>query len=161
MPMSYGSPPPPPPPPRPPPGGYGGPPPPQDGGQSGPYGGGYSSPTPPPPAEGSHGGAYGGGYSGPPAPPPQPGYGMPAQGFGAPVRNQNALISLICGIVGFLCFGVVLGPLAIVFSRKAQAEIAASGGRQTGEGMAKAGFILGIVALVLWAIGLIYRLASN
>ncbi|MEI2825703.1 MAG: DUF4190 domain-containing protein [Dermatophilaceae bacterium] len=133
--MSYGTPPPPPPPP--PPGGYGAPPPPNDGSGS-PYGG----------------------YTGQPAPPPQQGYGAPGPYGGAPARNNNALVSLICGIAGFLCFGIVLGPIAIITGRKAQAEIAASGGRQSGEGMAKAGVILGIVALVLWVIGLVLRLSG-
>ena len=134
--MSYGTPPPPPPPP--PPGGYGAPPPPNDG----------------------SGAPYGGGYTGPPAPLPQPGFGMPGAYAGVPTRNNNALVSLICGIVAFFCFGIILGPIAIVMGRKAQAEIAASGGQQAGEGMAKAGVILGIVACVLWAIGLIARLSG-
>lgn len=75
-------------------------------------------------------------------------------------RNSKAMWSMICGIVGILLCGVVLGPLAIYLSRGATKEIAASGGRQTGSGMAKAGFILGIVALVFWVLALLSRAST-
>lgn len=55
------------------------------------------------------------------------------------------------GIVSLFCFGLVTGVLAIVFSRMATQEIETSQGTQTGAGLAKAGFIIGIIGLVLWA----------
>ncbi len=73
-------------------------------------------------------------------------------GYGAPPKtNGKAIASLVLGIVSLFCFGLVTGILAIVFSRIATQEIAASHGSQTGAGMAKAGFIIGIIGLVLWA----------
>ena len=87
----------------------------------------------------------------PPPPPPQYGgqapYGQQPQG-----TNQKAIWSLVTGIVGLLCCGPV-GIAAIIMGRQAQAEIAQTG--QQGAGMAKAGFILGIIALVFLVINLI------
>ena len=67
---------------------------------------------------------------------------------------------MISGIVGILLCGIVLGPVAIILSRQAKNEIAASGGRQEGAGMAKAGFILGIIGLVIWGLGTLARLGQ-
>lgn len=85
--------------------------------------------------------------------PPQGSYPPQAPGgYGAPPKtNGKAIASLVLGIVSLFCFGLVTGILAIVFSRIATQEIAASHGSQTGAGMAKAGFIIGIIGLVLWA----------
>jgi hypothetical protein len=87
----------------------------------------------------------------PPPPPPQYGgqspYGQQPQG-----TNQKAIWALVTGIVGLLCCGPV-GIAAIIMGRQAQAEIAQTG--QQGAGMAKAGFILGIIALVFLVINLI------
>ena len=104
--------------------------------------------TPPPP----------GGYPPPPGghqPPPAPG------GYGAPMENnKKALWSMITGIISLFCCGVVLGPVAIVLSNQAKAEIAATGGAQPGAGQAKAGFILGIIGIVGWLIVLVIRLSA-
>jgi uncharacterized Tic20 family protein len=82
-----------------------------------------------------------------PSPPPPPGgYQQPQATFVAPPNNQNALISMILGIVGFVTCGIT-GPFAIWLARKGKREIAASGGTQGGDGMATAGLILGIIDL--------------
>ena len=55
---------------------------------------------------------------------------------------------MVCGIIGLVCFGIILGPVAIVLGRQAQREGSPGG-------MAKAGEILGYVDLalfVLWVI---------
>jgi len=99
---------------------------------------------PPPPAEGSP----------PPPPPPNPwqapppAYGQP----GAPVgsaTNQKATWALILGILGPLCCGVFTAIPALILGIMARKEVNASGGRQTGGGMAIAGIILGIVGIVV------------
>lgn len=104
------------------------------------------TPPPPPPEEGGWG-----------QQPPSPGYGGPGYGgpaYGPAKTNTKAMVSLIIGIVAmpfaFCCsiFGLV-GIAAIVLGRQSSREIAASAGAETGEGMAKAGFILGIVSTVL------------
>lgn len=62
---------------------------------------------------------------------------------------------MICGIIGI----VICGPLAIVaivLGKQAQTEIDASMGTIGGRGQATAGFVLGIVGLVIWVILLVY-----
>ena len=86
-------------------------------------------------------------------PPPPPGYGQ--NPYGSPQAqgtNQKAIWALVLGIVGLLCCGP-LGIGAIILGRNAQTEIAQTG--QQGAGLAKAGFVLGIIALVFLVINLI------
>jgi hypothetical protein len=98
-----------------------------------------------------------------PPPPPLPpeayptytgGQGYEYGGYGAPpVRRRNGMgvAALVLGIVGF-----VLGPcsiLAIVFGRIGLNRVAR--GEATNRGVAQAGFVLGIVTLLLWILGLI------
>ncbi len=118
------------------------------------------TPPPPPPEEGGSGempGATPPGYGAPPPPPP-PGYGGPGHGgpsYGGPPQNSpKAVAALVVGIISpvlGLCCAIIglVGIVAIVLGRNAQKEIAASGGRLTGEGMAKAGVILGIIGCSL------------
>lgn len=121
------------------------------------------TPPPPPPEEGGTGetpqgtppeyGAPPPGYGAPPPPPPPgyggPGYGGPPMG-GPPQNSSKAVAALVVGIVSpilGLCCAIIglVGIVAVVLGRNAQKEIAASNGRLTGEGMAKAGVILGII----------------
>jgi len=61
----------------------------------------------------------------------------------------------VLGVVG-LCFcGIVLGAGAAFLGNQAKNEIAASGGQQTGAGLAQAGFIVGIVAAALGVVQLV------
>ncbi len=90
-------------------------------------------------------------YQAPPPPPPgTPPYGAPGQP--APT-NQKAVWSLVLGILGLVCCGFITGIPALILGRSAQAEITATG--QGGAGMAKAGVILGIIAIVWGLISLI------
>ena len=92
-------------------------------------------------------------YSEPPPPPPQYGAPVPPAGGMPPTNSGKAVASLVLGIVGLICSGcLVLSILAIVFGVLAKNEIRDSGGAKKGAGMAQAGFILGIVGIVL-AIG--------
>ncbi|MEO5853959.1 MAG: DUF4190 domain-containing protein [Nocardioides sp.] len=88
-------------------------------------------------------------------PPPPPGYGQPSP-YGAPVpqgTSSKAVWSLVLGILGILCCGFITGIPALLLGRSAQREIAQTG--QGGAGMAKAGFILGIIAIVFTVIQVI------
>lgn len=113
---------------------------------------GFPPPPPAPPAGPQYGSAptYG-------APAPQYGYSAP-QYSATPPTNGLAIASLILGIVGVLglcCYGVpglLLGIGAIVCGHLSKKAIEASNGTQGGAGMAKAGFILGIVSVVLGVI---------
>jgi Domain of unknown function (DUF4190) len=103
----------------------------------------------------------------PPPPPPQqqqyPNYGgYPGYGYGyaptGPSTNGLAVASLVLGIVGWmLCF---IGPaLAIVFGVIGRNQIRASGGREQGEGLAKAGIILGSIFIALWVVYFVFVFA--
>lgn len=93
----------------------------------------------------------------PPEPsPPGPGYG----GYGPPPAgpmvtptNGKATASLITGVASLVlswCCGLgLVGIVAIVLGVKARAEIRASGGREQGDGLARAGIITGSIAAVL------------
>lgn len=59
-----------------------------------------------------------------------------------------AIAGMVCGIVSFFCFGIVLGILAIVFGAVAKNK------GYTG-GMATAGIVLGTIGLGLYLIMLI------
>jgi hypothetical protein len=98
-----------------------------------------------------------------PPPPPLPpeayptysgGQGYEYGGYGAPpVRRRNGMgvAALVLGIVGFL-----VGPcgiLAIVFGRIGLNRVAR--GEATNRGVATGGFVLGIVTVLLWILGLI------
>jgi hypothetical protein len=105
-----------------------------------------STPPPPPPPYGAAPPAYG-------APPP-PSYGYPAgAGYAVPSSNQKALWSMILGIVSLCCCGVITGVVAVVLAQQAKREIAASGGMQSGAGQAQAGFVRGIIGIVLTVVG--------
>jgi len=97
-------------------------------------------------------------------PPPQPGWGGPETAWGGPAgyapppkTNPLATISLIAGVVQFVCFYFIGAIVAIVTGHIARSQIRRSNGTQGGAGMALAGIILGYVGLalsVLAAIGI-------
>ena len=80
--------------------------------------------------------------------------GQPA--YGAAPQNGMGTAALILSILGIIgCIPFVGGILGIVFGRMGMK--AAEEGRATNYGQAKAGFVIGIIALVLWAIfGVLY-----
>ncbi|KAA1399702.1 DUF4190 domain-containing protein [Aeromicrobium ginsengisoli] len=129
--------------PPPPPPGYGQQPPPPGYGQAPPA---YGQQPPPPPGYGQQ--PYG-----------QPGYGQPAYGqqpYGyapAPRTNQKALWGMILGIVSivFCYLGLIIGPAGIILSVLGRKDIKRSNGAETGEGMATAGLITGIVGTLVQA----------
>ncbi len=104
-----------------------------------------SYPPPPPPGNDPPPGG-GGGY------PPPPGGGG---GYAQPQTNQKALWSMVLGILGLVCCGIFAGIPALILGNLARKDIASAGGMQTGEGMAKAGVILGIISIVFSVIALI------
>lgn len=94
-------------------------------------------------------------YDSPPPPPPQ--YGAPAPGA-VPGTNKKAIWSLVTGIFGLLCCGLA-GIAAIILGQQAKKEIAARG--EGGGGMATAGVVLGVIALVWMVISLILAATGN
>lgn len=77
-----------------------------------------------------------------------------------PQQNQKALWSMIIGIVGLVCCGLA-GIVAIILSVQSKKEIEASGGQQSGSGLATAGLVLGIIALVLMVVQIPLYMAFN
>ena len=106
-----------------------------------------STPPPPPPA------AYGA--------PPAPAYGAPGS-YGAPAvapQNTQGIIALVTGILSLICCGFIFGVVAIITGRNGM-RLAAEGRANNG-GLAKAGLILGVIGLVLWALWLVYAIAKG
>lgn len=73
---------------------------------------------------------------------------------------KEASEALKYAIISLFCFGIILGPIAISKAHKAKQMIAMNP-RLTGSGKATAATIIGIVALVLWAITIIGRAARS
>jgi hypothetical protein len=84
----------------------------------------------------------------PPPPPPYPSYRPPPGGnvYRPTGNNGKALASMVCGIVGLVVFGFILGIIAIVLGSIAKNEIRRTG--QGGYGMATAGIVLGIIDII-------------
>ncbi|MCC5954041.1 MAG: DUF4190 domain-containing protein [Acidimicrobiia bacterium] len=72
-----------------------------------------------------------------------------APGPGPTTTNAKATWSLVGGILSVTVCGVIIGVVAIIVGNQAKAEIAASGGLQTGEIRAKWGVILGWISVAL------------
>ncbi len=96
----------------------------------------------------------------PPQYPAYPGYGQP--GFGPVAQtNSKATTSMVLGIVGLasmvFCYGVlsiVLGPIAFFMGRSAQKEMEVAPSAWSNAGMAKAGWIMGLIQTVLSVIAI-------
>ncbi|HMO10033.1 MAG TPA: DUF4190 domain-containing protein [Actinotalea sp.] len=107
-----------------------------------------------------------------PTPPPyegqqpyqqQPGYQQPAypqqyaqQGYGYPQQQGNnslALVSLIAGIANFVIIPFIGAVVALITGYMGKKQIAETG--QQGEGMAKAGIILGWIGVAVSLIGIV------
>ena len=74
--------------------------------------------------------------------------GAQPYGYAAPAAaptNSNATIALVCAIVAWVICPFIPAIAAVILGRKAQNEIASSGGTQGGEGLAKAAVIIGWV----------------
>ena len=85
--------------------------------------------------------------------------GQPMGPTGPPPTCGYATASLVLGIVSFVCGGIVTAILAVVFGKSAQRKIEESRGTLTGEGLAKAGIILGWICIgmsvaffILWVV---------
>lgn len=73
---------------------------------------------------------------------------------GAPVKAPQpgkgfAIAAMVCGIVSFFCFGIVLGVLAIVFG-----VVAKKKGYMGA--MATAGIVCGVVGLALYVVTMVF-----
>jgi hypothetical protein len=69
---------------------------------------------------------------------------------------SQATRAMILGFGSLICFGFVLGPLAMWLGRRSEARLRASSGDFGGRLRAAIGFWVGLVGTVLWALPLIY-----
>jgi len=77
-------------------------------------------------------------------------------GAGAQKTTSGAAnCSLICGIIGLIFFGIILGPVAICTSVQAKNEIKQNPEKVGGECQANAGMVLGVIDTVLCVIYII------
>ena len=67
--------------------------------------------------------------------------------------KKQAMASLIWGIVGIFCCGIVLGPFAVYRGNKAKRLIAEHNVGQEFGGQATAGLICGWIGIVLFVVG--------
>jgi hypothetical protein len=77
----------------------------------------------------------------------------------ATYENATAGEALKYALIGIVCFGIVLEPMAIVKAIRAKREIAADP-LQTGEGKATAALIIACISLGVWVLALLARLAT-
>ncbi len=78
-----------------------------------------------------------------------------------PSKNApGAVASLVWGIIGFFLCGLIGGIISISEASKAKKLIRDQPEKYTGEGLATAGLVIGIIDLVGWGIVLLSRLAS-
>jgi hypothetical protein len=70
-----------------------------------------------------------------------------------------ALISLIAGILGLTFFPLLGSIAAVITGNIGRKEIAASGGLETGAGMAQAGLIMGWIGIGLGVLGICFACA--
>jgi divalent metal cation (Fe/Co/Zn/Cd) transporter len=88
--------------------------------------------------------------------PPNPGYQQPYQ---PRPQAEGATTALVLGLLGLLLCQI-LSPFAWMQGNKALQRIAESNGGLEGEGMAKAGQILGIIGTILLGLGILAALIA-
>ncbi len=65
----------------------------------------------------------------------------------------NARRALVYGILGFFCFGIILGPAAVVLGNSASKTFRKHG--QPVPGSAGAGLVLGWIVTILWTFAIL------
>jgi len=78
-----------------------------------------------------------------------------------PRPSALAISALVLGIAGVFCAGFICGPLAVVFGFLGRRDIRQSNGWITGDGIALAGIILGVIGTIIWIPFAIYVLMNT
>ncbi len=79
---------------------------------------------------------------------------VPPTTHGPTKLNASAVLSLLAGLFGFVCFWGFGGLLGIVLGLVARSEIDRSEGREHGRGIATAGLVLGVLNVAAFVIGI-------
>lgn len=82
------------------------------------------------------------------------GSSQPTAAAARPRTSGAAIASLVLGVVGLFAIPLITSVAAIFLGRRAQREIAENPGL-SGEGLAKAGVILGWIGVVLMVAGIV------
>jgi hypothetical protein len=89
-------------------------------------------------------------------PPPAAGSLPLPQGFQVPPQTDGTAIAvLVLAICSFVVFPVVPAIVALVLAPSAERDIAAAGGRLTGEGLVRAGRVVAWIHLALCAVAVV------
>ena len=94
----------------------------------------------------------------PPAYPPQayPAGGYPPGGYPQhPETSTNAVIALVLAIVSWVVCPIIPAIVALFLANTATKEIAASGGRKTGEGLVTASKIVSWINIGVWGAAIV------
>ena len=83
---------------------------------------------------------------------------QPNSNFGVAPQNGMGTAALVMGILQFVCIGTIGSILAVIFEKIGMNK--ADQGLANNRGVAKAGFILGLIGLALSAVGLIVWLIA-
>ncbi len=78
----------------------------------------------------------------------------------ASIPCKEANEALTYAIIGIFCFGIILEPVALIKAQKAKTMIELNP-RLTGSGKVTAARTIAIIALILWVIGIIARVAPS
>jgi hypothetical protein len=73
---------------------------------------------------------------------------------------EDATAALRYAVLGFFCFGIVLGPMAISRAVKAKEQIRADPALG-GKGRADAAIVLGSIATLFWLLSLLTRFGGR
>lgn len=68
--------------------------------------------------------------------------------YHTPTNAPNAVAALVVGLIGLVCFGVIMGIIAICLGVSASGHIRRNPRAYTGGGMATAGIVLGIIDII-------------
>lgn len=82
-----------------------------------------------------------------------------AGGGGGTQDNGSGTIALVTGILSFFVCPVILSIVAIIYGKKGMA--AAAAGTADNGGQAKAGYIMGIISLILFVVLLIVYIIAG
>jgi predicted RNA-binding Zn-ribbon protein involved in translation (DUF1610 family) len=84
---------------------------------------------------------------------PNAGKGLVGSRSAAKGPTGDGRKALIYGLIGLLCFGVILGPVAIYYGNRARSS-------DEDRGLGTAGMILGVIDLLLFVVFLFAKMAS-
>lgn len=68
--------------------------------------------------------------------------------------------SVLFGVLGLVCCGLIFGPLAISYANRAEAQIILDESGANHGSTYKVGRALGYVSLVFWALGVVLRIVK-